>query len=93
MAILSMKSAALALLAATAVIAQEGTIDEVPLNVMFVNQLPETSIDLYWENHALPDDHPDRRQLEGKIPPKGGWHATNTFNGHGESLFYIIDIY
>ena len=63
--------------------AQADNEDE-PLRVMFVNQLPETTIDLYWENHAFNDDHPDRRRLEARIAPRGGWHASETFYGHGE---------
>lgn len=60
-----------------------------PLKVMFVNQFPDTAIDLYWENHAFPDDHPDRRRLEARIAPRGGWHASETFVGHEFS--YVID--
>ncbi|KAL7526808.1 hypothetical protein ACHAWF_001920 [Thalassiosira exigua] len=53
-----------------------------PLRVMFVNQFPDRTIDLYWENHGFPDDHPDRRRLEAKIGPRGGWHASETYVGH-----------
>lgn len=56
--------------------------DDVPLRVMFVNQFPEQSVDLYWEDHKYPHDHPDRRKLEARIPPRGGWHASETFLRH-----------
>lgn len=59
--------------------------DDVPLRVMFVNQFPDQSVDLYWEDHKYPHDHPDRRKLEARIPPRGGWHASETFLRHGKS--------
>ena len=61
--------------------AEEG---EQPLRVMFVNQFPDQAIDLYWENHAYSNDHPERRRLEARIAPRGGWHASETFFGHGK---------
>ena len=89
MTILNLKSVAVAFLAATAgVRAQEE--GDVPNTVMFVNQFPDVSIDLYWENHGVADDHPDRRKLEAKIAPRGGWHASETFVGHGKYLVHII---
>lgn len=85
MAIRSLKSAFVAVLAAVVCgAALANAEDDTPLRVMFVNQFPETTIDLYWENHAYPDDHPDRRRLEARIAPRGGWHASETFFGHGE---------
>lgn len=79
----SIKSAAAALLAtaATLVSAQDGE-EPRQLKVMFVNQFPDKAVDLYWENHGYPDDHPDRRKLEARIAPRGGWHASETFVGH-----------
>ena len=59
--------------------------NELPLRVMFVNQFPDEAIDLYWENHAYSNDHPERRRLEARIAPRGGWHASETFFGHGKS--------
>jgi len=81
-----MKSAALAFLAAVGS-ASLVNADDV-LKVMFVNQFPDTPVDLYWENHAHPNDHPDRRRLEARIAPRGGWHASETFVGHEFS--YVI---
>lgn len=60
--------------------------NEQPLRVMFVNQFPDQAIDLYWENHAYSNDHPERRRLEARIAPRGGWHASETFFGHGKNL-------
>lgn len=55
------------------------------LRVRFVNELPNTSIELYWENHAYPADDPvNRRRLEAIVPPRGGWHLSQTFVGHGK---------
>lgn len=73
-----LKSAALILLAAAGGAAAQ---DE-SLTVMFVNQFHDTTIDLYWENHAFADNHPDRRRLEARIEPRGGWHSSETFLGH-----------
>ena len=36
--------------------------------VTFVNELPNTQIDLYWENHEIGD-----RKLEGTINPREGF--------------------
>ena len=58
-----------------------------PLRVRFVNELPNTSIELYWENHdhaAADDDPNNRRRLEAIIHPRGGLHDTSTFVGHGK---------
>lgn len=55
---------------------------DTPLSVIFVNQSPDKSIELFWENHELADDHPDRRRLEATIAPRGGWHKSQTFLGH-----------
>jgi hypothetical protein len=47
--------------------------------VTFVNELPDTSIDLYWENHENGD-----RKFEGSIRPKGGFLRVESFVGHGK---------
>ena len=86
----SLKSAALTFLAAVGGLTQSALAEDDPLRVMFVNQFPDTTIDLYWENHAHPDDHPDRRRLEARIAPRGGWHASETFNGHGEFKCFVM---
>lgn len=78
MAFLKLKSTALTLLAA----AGNAAAQDESLTVMFVNQFPDTAIDLYWENHAFADNHPDRRRLEARIEPRGGWHSSETFVGH-----------
>jgi hypothetical protein len=54
------------------------------LTVMFVNEFPSQTIDLYWENPSFDDSHPGRRRFEARIPPRGGWHSTETFTGHGK---------
>ncbi len=56
---------------------------DTPLSVIFVNQSPDKPIELFWENHELADDHPDRRRLEATLAPRGGWHKSETFLGHG----------
>lgn len=78
------KSAAFAILATVGAVVSAQEEGEPNLKVMFVNQFPDTPIDLYWENHSFPDDHPDRRRLEATIAPRGGWHASETFVGHGK---------
>lgn len=93
MAIRTLRTAFVAVLAAVGVAslaaAQQADPEDEPLRVMFVNQMPETAIDLYWENHAYAEDHPDRRKLEARIAPRGGWHASETFYGHGECMVYL----
>jgi len=49
------------------------------LETIFVNQFPDTPIDLSWENH---NGGPVKRKFEARIPPRGGWHASSTFLGH-----------
>merc|ERR1719401_71329 len=56
--------------------------DPDPLKVMFINEFPTQTIDLYWENPSFDDNHPGRRRFEARIPPRGGWHASETFIGH-----------
>lgn len=51
------------------------------INARFVNQLPNTAIDVYWENHL--DNH---RKLETTLKPRGGWKDIKTFTGHGEQV-------
>ena len=57
--------------------------EQVNMTVEFVNELPDDTIELFWENHDVPDDHPDRRRTEGVISPRGGSLSVNTFFGHG----------
>lgn len=91
MAFSTLKGAALAILAAVAATTNVApvTAEEEALKVLFVNQFPDKTIELFWENHAFPDDHPDRRRLEARIPPRGGWHSSDTYVGHEFS--YILD--
>jgi len=79
-----LKTAFLAFLAAVGTIAPllVNAQDESKLRVMFVNEFPDKVIDLYWENHELDNDHPERRKLEARIGPRGGWHASETYVGH-----------
>jgi len=71
-----------------------GHVDEPPaspekLHVVFVNESPDTPIDLYFENDVdLPDDDPERRILEASIPPRGGYHSSGSFVGHEFS--YVV---
>jgi hypothetical protein len=84
-----LKSAALALFFAVA--SGLATAEEEPLKVMFVNQFPDKAIELFWENHKFDPDHPDRRRLEATIPPRGGWHRSETFFGHGTCMCCIVE--
>lgn len=61
---------------------------DTPLSVIFVNQSPDKTIELFWENHAFDNGHPDRRRLEATIPPRGGWHKSKTFLGHGTYILW-----
>lgn len=74
----------LAVFALSIVAAVVGNPESGYLQATFVNQFPETVIELYWENHA------DRtRRLEATVQPRGGWHVSTTFLGHEFS--YDID--
>ena len=88
MTIFILKRLAIAFLWAMGVLAQDG--NQQGMKVTFVNQFPDTTIDLYWENHDFPEDHPERRRLEGRIPPRGGWLSANTFLGHGAFGFCLL---
>jgi len=81
------KGAAVAFLAALGTTALVSAND--PLTVKFVNEHPTKTIDLYWENHSVDEDHPDSRKIEASIPPRGAWHQSQTFNGHEFS--YEVD--
>jgi len=62
--------------------------EERKLTSMFVNELPTETIELFWENTSLPDDHPDRRRLTGLIPPRGGHVYSETTEGHEFSYIF-----
>mmetsp|Transcript_8344 Transcript_8344/g.18059 ORF Transcript_8344/g.18059 Transcript_8344/m.18059 type:complete len:356 (-) Transcript_8344:181-1248(-) len=47
------------------------------MTVKFVNEMPDTDIELYWENKANGE-----RRIEGTISPRGGYLDVNTFEGH-----------
>lgn len=69
-------------------------IQALPLRVRFVNELPNNSIELFWENHDSAEDDPvDRRILEAVIPPRGGVHDSSTFVGHGKYIFIYLTIF
>jgi hypothetical protein len=69
-----------ALLFTTAAVAlNDESKNEQRRKVTFVNELPETPVDLYWENHETGD-----RKLEGTIYPRGGFHRVDTYHGHGK---------
>ena len=56
-----------------------------PLRVRFVNELPNTPIELYWENpNYAADDPVNRRLLEAILIPRGGLHLSDSFVGHGK---------
>jgi hypothetical protein len=91
------KRAALALLAAVvAVVVVSGVFvvgadnDPPPkkrkkVRAKFVNQLPDAPIEVFWE------DHSDKtRRFEANLRPRGGWHVSNSFAGHGEKIGMII---
>ena len=50
--------------------------------VTFVNERPDESIDLFWENHSNGD-----RKLEGTIEPRGGFIRVDSFIGHGKIMY------
>lgn len=52
--------------------------------VTFVNERPDESIDLFWENHSNGD-----RKLEGTIEPRGGFIRVDSFIGHGKIMLYV----
>ena len=79
--------AALALVSNVSVASAQEEEEEPLLRVMFINNFADKPIDLYWENHAYENDHPERRKLEARIAPRGGWHASDTFVGHGKLLY------
>lgn len=65
-------------------------IQPLPLRVRFVNELPNNSIELFWENHDSAPDDPNRRILEAVIPPRGGVHDCSTYVGHGKYIYITI---
>ncbi len=65
---------------------------DTPLRVIFVNQSPDKTIELFWENHKLDTNHPDRRRLEAVIAPRGGWHKSETFLGHGMCILCMMNV-
>ncbi len=52
----------------------------------FVNQLPDTDIEVYWDN---PSDN--THKFEANLRPRGGWHVSNTFEGHGERAEVCVE--
>lgn len=56
--------------------------EDAKMTALFVNELPNDAIELYWENPNVPDDHPNRRRLTGMINPRGSFLSTETFVGH-----------
>ena len=83
---ISLRSLAVALFT---VVASGLVAADTPLSVIFVNQSPDKEIELFWENHNVDGEHPDRRRHEATIAPRGGWHKSQTFLGHEFS--YVID--
>lgn len=47
------------------------------MQTRFVNETPDTEIELFWENK-----HAGERRTEGTIPPRGGSIDVSTFVGH-----------
>lgn len=56
--------------------------------VTFVNERPDESIDLFWENHSNGD-----RKLEGTIEPRGGFIRVDSFIGHGKIMYVTSSLY
>lgn len=56
--------------------------------VTFVNERPDVSIDLFWENHSNGD-----RKLEGTIEPRGGFIRVDSFIGHGKIMYVTSSLY
>lgn len=50
---------------------------DVPMTLTFVNEMPNTPIEVFWENHVAGE-----RKAEGTIPPRGGHIDVNTYVGH-----------
>jgi len=84
---LSLQGAAVAFLAAVGSFTHVSAADKI--KVMFINEFPTQTIDLYWQNPSFEDNHPGRRKFEARIPPRGGFHSTDTFVGHEFS--YDVD--
>lgn len=73
-------SAIVWLMAIVIAVAQGGEhvkVEELPMVVTFVNETPDTSIELFWENEFTGE-----RRTEGTIAPRGGFLEVHTFVGH-----------
>jgi len=60
--------------------------------VTFVNELPDQSIEVYWEGGEDVDEHgatTSKRKFEGTLSPRGGRLVVNTNEGHEFS--YEVD--
>mmetsp|Transcript_26363 Transcript_26363/g.56837 ORF Transcript_26363/g.56837 Transcript_26363/m.56837 type:complete len:333 (+) Transcript_26363:202-1200(+) len=55
----------------------EEEVEEVEMVVTFVNEMPDTPIELFWENEDTKE-----RKSEGIIQPRGGYIDVQTFVGH-----------
>ena len=92
----NIKRATIALFSIVACVFVVIAAEDQPLSVTFVNNSPDTSIELFWENHSLDVSHQDRRRIVASIRPRGGWFKVETFVGHGkyvEMLFsYMYNI-
>lgn len=64
-------------------------VEDVPMTVIFVNEFPDLSIEVFWENHHAPEDDPSRRKFEGAVAPRGGRLVVETFLGHGQFDCFI----
>mmetsp|Transcript_4731 Transcript_4731/g.10219 ORF Transcript_4731/g.10219 Transcript_4731/m.10219 type:complete len:334 (+) Transcript_4731:107-1108(+) len=63
-------------------------VEDVPMTVIFVNEFPDLSIEVFWESHHAAEDDPNRRKFEGEVAPRGGRLSVETFLGHEFS--YIL---
>lgn len=54
--------------------------DTTPIEVAFVNEFPDKTIELYWEDPEAEEE--DGRKFEGSIPPRGNLLVVNTFPDH-----------
>ncbi len=65
-------------------------VEDIPMTVIFVNEFPDLSIEVFWENHQALEDDPNRRKFEGELAPRGGRLSVETFLGHGQVDFVVL---
>eukprot|EP00578_Thalassiosira_sp_NH16_P014189 CAMPEP_0181109366 /NCGR_PEP_ID=MMETSP1071-20121207/18137_1 /TAXON_ID=35127 /ORGANISM="Thalassiosira sp., Strain NH16" /LENGTH=312 /DNA_ID=CAMNT_0023193055 /DNA_START=26 /DNA_END=964 /DNA_ORIENTATION=- len=58
-------------------IAVADVVDEELLTVRWINQMPDTTIELFWEGNDM-----EERRVEGTVHPRGGFVDVNSYEGH-----------